>query len=119
MSHPSADNYSKTTNNKTSLMNQYMKSLNAPFNSISPRFNYTKVSLEHMEKPGPGAYSFVQPKLPPHMDTSPAFRAASREKDSLFGKIVRKGETNPGPGTYNNVVSTIVKKTFNANLSKA
>jgi hypothetical protein len=100
-----------------SSMNQYVKSLQAPFNSISPRFNYNKKTVEGMQMPGPGSYTVVNHKSPSQMDKSAAFRAASRDKDSEFGKIVRRINGNPGPGSYNSN-STLVKKTFNANLAK-
>jgi len=99
-------------------MRQYIKSLHAPFNSVSPRFNYTKVSIEGRKKPGPGAYSLADGKPLSSLDTSAAFRAASRDKDSLFGKIIRRPNLGPGPGAYANN-STIVKKTFNASLTKS
>lgn len=102
---------------KSTLMNQYMKSLQAPFNSISPRFNYTKKSIEGMQMPGPGAYSVVHQKSPSHLEKSAAFRASSRDKDSLFGKIVRRPNGDPGPGAYNNS-SSLIKKTFNAGFVK-
>ena len=86
--------------------------------NISPRFNYTKKSIEGMQVPGPGAYSINPQKSPIHNDASPPFRAISRDKGSLFGKIVSKAGIGPGPGSYNNDVSTIVKKTFNTNLAK-
>lgn len=86
---------------QTSLMGKYMKSLNAPFNSMSPRFNYIKASIESRLMPGPGAYSVVHKKVSTHIDTSAAFRAASRDKDSLFGKLIRTSDFGPGPGAYN------------------
>ncbi|CAI2360610.1 unnamed protein product [Moneuplotes crassus] len=84
--------------------------------NISPRFNYTKESLKAMEVPGPGTYSVNQKSITKHLEASPSFRAASRDQDSIFGKIVRKAGFGPGPGSYNSNVSTVVKKTFNANL---
>lgn len=69
-----------------------------------------------MEVPGPGTYSVNQKSITKHLEASPSFRAAPRDQDSIFGKIVSKGGFGPGPGSYNSNVSTIVKKTFNANL---
>ena len=100
---------------KTSLMGQYMKNLNAPFNSISPRFNYTKDTMSRMENPGPGSYSVKPQKVSVTAEESSAFRASSRDKYSLFGKLIKNSNKIPGAGTYNNL-STIAKKTFNANL---
>jgi len=105
-------------NQDSSLMRQYIKSLHAPFNSVSPRFNYTKASIEGRQKPGPGAYSLAHAKAMSSLDTSAAFRAASRDKDSLFGKMMRRPNLGPGPGAYSNN-STIVKKSFNTSLTKS
>lgn len=102
-------------NSKNTLMNQYIKALNVPFNSVSPRFNYTKQSIEGRQLPGPGAYQLPQ-KVQANQMKSPAFRAASRDKDSLFGKLIRKSEAL-GPGAYENNTSTLIKKTYNANLA--
>ena len=49
-------NKSEFDRNKTTIMQQYIKSLHAPFNSVSPRFNYAKDSASRMENPGPGSY---------------------------------------------------------------
>ena len=82
-------------------MHQYMKNMNAPFNSISPRFNYTKETMVKMENPGPGAYSVKpQKQLSVSAEESAAFRASSRDKYSLFGKLAKNSDQTPGVGTY-------------------
>lgn len=115
--HSTSNSGSDFNKSKTSLMGQYIKAVQAPFNSISPRFNYTKASIEGRQIPGPGSYVQERAKIPSHLETSPAFRAASRDKDSLFGKLIRKSDKDHGPGAYNNNTSTLIKKTFNANLA--
>lgn len=56
------DTTSNFSHHKTTLMQQYIRSLNAPFNSVSPRFNYAKDSSVRMENPGPGSYSMMDKK---------------------------------------------------------
>ena len=95
------DNEPNFSQPKNSLMHQYMKNMNAPFNSISPRFNYTKEIMVKMENPGPGAYSVKpQKQLSVSAEESAAFRASSRDKYSLFGKLAKNSDQTPGVGTY-------------------
>ena len=102
--------------NSASFMNQYLKNLNAPFNSISPRFNYAKEAFQKMEIPGPGSYSTNPTKLSMQFENSASFRASSRDKYSLLRNIMNNSSKSPGPGSHNSNISTVVRKTFNTNL---
>lgn len=110
---------SNTGKEKMSTIHQYAASLNPPFNSISPRFNYTKESFQKMENPGPGSYSLNLGNNLSQFDTTAAFRASSRDKYSLLRNIMKNSSKNPGPGSHNSNYSSIIKKSFNANLKQS
>lgn len=105
-----------TGKGNTSVLHQYARNLNAPFNSITPRFNYTKDAFKRMENPGPGSYSINIEDSIPKFDATAAFRASSRDKYSLMRNIIKSSSKNPGPGSHNNNFSSILKRSFNANL---
>ena len=115
MSNPTNDTLAPIHRSKGSLMQQYIRAMHAPFNSVSPRFNYAKQYADNIENPGPGSYAVLNRHKLNH-STSPAFKAASREKASFIGQVIKNADPNVGPGQYDNNRSTIVKKTFNANL---
>ena len=104
-----------------------------PFDSTSPRFNYEKFEEIQKKSPAPGQYTMhyehqealKKQELKRSGSINKKYISAigseSKEKFSLFGKIVKTGqETQLGPGSYdvhalNGVAS---KKVFNASLQK-
>jgi hypothetical protein len=124
---------SLTAGPSTSRLRQY-QSMQKPFDSTSPRFNYKKIENQMQRQPGPGQYSPGFDELEEMKQAEikrtgtinkkyvPAIGNENRQRFSLFGQIVTKGglSSQLGPGSYDiNTLNTVAsKKVFNASLMK-
>ena len=93
---------SLTAGPSTSRLRQY-QSMQKPFDSTSPRFNYKKIENQMQRQPGPGQYSPGFDELEEMKQAEikrtgtinkkyvPAIGNENRQRFSLFGQIVTKG----------------------------